>query len=103
MRSVIFSSFIISAAANLDFVVALLSALVGVFAVIVATLSIVLAKRVQGDKKKLERYVYQRKKPDKPAICANTAENEHVDTPLEKKARHGKKNKQARKEGSEIE
>lgn len=102
MRSVIFSSFIL-AAVNQDFVVALLSALVGVFAVIVATLSIMLAKRVQGDKKKLERYVYQRKKPDKPAICANTAENEHVDTPLEKKARHGKKNKQARKQGSEIE
>ena len=102
MRSVIFSSFIL-AAVNQDFVVALLSALVGEFAVIVATLSIVLAKRVQGDKKKLERYVYQRKKPDKPAICANTAENEHVDTPLEKKARHGKKNKQARKQGSEIE
>lgn len=102
MRSVIFSSFIL-AAVNQDFVVALLSALVGVFAVIVATLSIVLAKRVQGDKKKLERYVYQRKKPDKPAICANTSKNEHVDTPLEKKARHGKKNKQARKQGSEIE
>lgn len=102
MRSVIFSSFIL-AAVNQDFVVALLSALVGVFAVIVATLSIMLAKRVQGDKKKLERYVYQRKKPDKPAICANTSENEHVDTPLEKKARHGKKNKQARKQGSEIE
>lgn len=63
MRSVIFSSFIISAAANQDFVVALLSALVVVFAVIVATLSIMLAKRVQGDKKKLERYVYQRKSP----------------------------------------
>lgn len=102
MRSVIFSSFIL-AAVNQDFVVALLSALVGVFAVIVATLSIVLAKRVQGDNKKLERYVYQRKKPDKPAICANTAKNEHVDTPLEKKARHGKKNKQARRQGSEIE
>lgn len=102
MRSVIFSSFIL-AAVNQDFVVALLSALVGVFAVIVATLSIVLAKRVQGDNKKLERYVYQCKKPDKPVICANTSENEHVDTPLEKKARHGKKNKQARKQGSEIE
>lgn len=102
MRSVIFSSFIL-AAVNQDFVVALLSALVGVFAVIVATLSIVLAKRVQDDKKKLERYVYQCKKPDKPAICANTSENEHVDTPLEKKARHGKKNKQARRQGSEIE
>lgn len=102
MRSVIFSSFIL-AAVNQDFVVALLSAFVGVFAVIVVTLSVVLAKRVQGDKKKLERYVYQRKKPDKPAICANTSENEHVDTPLEKKARHGKKNKQARRQGSEIE
>lgn len=102
MRSVIFSSFIL-AAVNQDFVVAPLSALVGVFAVIVATLSIVLAKRVQGDKKKLERYVYQRKKTDKPKICANTSENEHVDTPLEKKARHGKKNKQARRQGSEIE
>lgn len=101
MRSVIFSSFIL-AAVNQDFVVALLSALVGVFAVIVATLSIVLAKRVQGDNKKLERYVYQCKKPDKPVICANTSENEHVDTPLEKKARHGKKNKQARRQGSEI-
>lgn len=101
MRSVIFSSFIL-AAVNQDFVVALLSALVGVFAVIVATLSIVLAKRVQGDNKKLERYVYQCKKPDKPVICANTSKNEHVDTPLEKKARHGKKNKQARRQGSEI-
>lgn len=101
MRSVIFSSFIL-AAVNQDFVVALLSALAGVFAVIVATLSIVLAKRVQGDKKHLERYVYQRKKTDEPTICANTAENEHADTQIEKKARHGKKNKQSRRQGSEI-
>lgn len=63
MRSVIFSSFIISAAANQDFVVALLSALVGVFAVIVATLSIVLAKEYKATRKSLKDTFISAKSP----------------------------------------
>jgi len=102
MSGVVFQNIIAVASVSGDFVLALLCALVGVFSVCVVTLSIVLAKRVSGDKKRLERYVYERKTPDKTCICENIANSESVENIAGKKARHGKKNKSQRRQGSDV-
>lgn len=102
MSGVVFQNIIAVANASQDFVFALLCALVGVFSVCVVTLSVVLAKRVNGDRKRLERYVYERKTPDKTYVCENSANIECVVSAVNKKARHGKKNKSQRRQGSVV-
>lgn len=102
MSGVVFQNIIAVANVSHDFVLALLCALVGVFSVCVVTLSIVLAKRVSGDKKRLERYVYERKTPDKTCICENNTNSECVESAVSKKSRHGKKNKSQRRQGSDV-
>lgn len=102
MSDIVFQNIIAVANVSRDFVLALLCALVGVFSVCVVTLSIALAKRVSGDKKRLERYVYERKTPDKTYICENIANSESGENIVGKKARHGKKNKSQRRQGSVV-
>lgn len=102
MSGVVFQNIIAVANVSQDFVFALLCALVGVFSVCVVTLSVVLAKRVNGDRKRLERYVYERKTPDKTYVCENSSNSECVESGVSKKARHGKKNKSQRRQGSDV-
>ena len=102
MSGVVFQNIIAVANASQDFVFALLCALVGVFSVCVVTHSGVLAKRVNSDMKRLERYVYERKTPDKTYVCEKSSNSECVESAVNKKARHGKKNKSQRRQGSDV-
>lgn len=102
MSGVVFHNIIAVANVSQDFVFALLCALVGVFSVCVVTLSVVLAKRVNGDRKRIERYVYERKTPDKTYVCEKSSNSECVESAVNKKARHGKKNKRQRRQGSDV-
>lgn len=68
MSGVVFQNIIAVANASQDFVFALLCALVGVFSVCVVTLSVVLAKRVNGDRKGLNDMFTGAKRRIKPTF-----------------------------------
>lgn len=80
-----------------NFLFALLLALACSLAVVVVVLSLMLAQRHKADVKRLERYVYVRESFAKTADCVVTPKNKDKKRQaesVEKKPRHGKKNKQ---------
>lgn len=95
-----------------NFLFAFLLALTGILCVVVCVMSLMLYTRHKADVKRLEKYVYTKEMWSKTSDCANNAENKAVknaaknptkitDNNLQKKLRHGKKNKQnaAKNEG----
>ncbi len=97
------------AAFNLqNFFFAFLLALTGMLFVVVTVMSLMLYTRHKADIKRLEKYVYVRETQTKTSDCANNAENKAIksttknaDKNVQRKLRHGKKNKQnaAKNEG----
>ena len=88
-----------------NFLFAFLLALTGILCVVVCVMSLMLYTRHKADVKRLEKYVYTKEMWSKTSDCANNAENKAVknaaknpakntDNNLQKKLRHGKKNKQ---------
>lgn len=91
-----------------NFLFAFLLALTGILCVVVCVMSLMLYTRHKADVKRLEKYVYTKEMWPKTSDCANNAENKAVKNPakindnnVQKKLRHGKKNKQnaAKNEG----
>lgn len=95
-----------------NFLFAFLLALTGMLCVVVIVMSLMLYTRHKADVKRLEKYVYTKEMWAKTSDCANNAENKAVknsakntakitDNNVQKKLRHGKKNKQntAKNEG----